>query len=433
MFYTGGFIRMTKGCIVLDENLKNPQKYDVIIAGGGPSGLFCAAAVSKNKKKVLLLEKKNSCGKKLLITGLSQCNLTQDGDIKSFFTHYGDNGNFLKSSFLNFTNKDLVRFFNERGLETIVEKGNKVFPRSKKASDVLEILLSECRVNGVEIRCGEAVVSASVSSSQKSSLFTVRTNYGEYKGENLVVATGGMTYPATGSAGDGYSIAESLCHSVSDTAPALCSVAISGYEFSGLSGISFENAKISLFHDNKKIKESYGDILLTHKGLSGPGILHMSRYIKSGDTIKISFLPLFTKEAFKKDFSEKISIGGTKKVLSVIQDYGLYERFSKKIFDICNIPYELTCAHLPKDKKNRLSDEICEHSFKVESLAGINEAMVTRGGVSLSEINQKTMESKVCPHLYFTGEVLDIDGDTGGYNLQAAFSTGYAAAKNIMS
>ncbi|MDD4126779.1 MAG: NAD(P)/FAD-dependent oxidoreductase [Methanomicrobium sp.] len=419
---------MTKGCMVLDENPKNPKKYDVIIAGGGPSGLFCAVTASKEKKKVLVLEKKNSCGKKLLITGLSQCNLTQDGDIKSFFTHYGDNGKFLKSSLLNFTNKDLVRFFNERGLETVVEKGNKVFPVTKKALDVLEILLLECKKNGALIICDEKIISAS----QKSGFFAVKTDCREYICENLVIATGGITYPATGSTGDGYNIAKSFGHTVAETGPALCSVNISDYEFSDLPGISFENAKISIYHDNKKIRESFGDILFTHTGLSGPGILHMSRYIKPGDMLKISFLPMFFPDSFIKDFSERIIADGKKTVRSVIQGYGLYERFAKKILDICGISYDITCAHLPKDKKIRLSKELCEHNFSVSALASLNEAMVTRGGVILSEINPKTMESKVCPHLYFTGEVLDFDGDTGGYNLQAAFSTGYAAARNII-
>lgn len=417
--------------------------YDVIVAGGGPSGLFCAANTASAGKKVLLLEKKNSCGKKLLITGLSQCNLTQNGDIRNFFLHYGANGKFLKPSLMNFTNSDLISFFNERGLETVVEKNNKVFPKSKKASDVLEVLLLECQKKCVIIRCGEKLISASqIKSSQINSaelpsfseddvIFKIKTNAGDYFCRNFVVATGGITYPATGSTGDGYLVAEGFGHKTIDPRPALCAVKISEYEFSDLAGISFEGAKISLFRNNKKVHECFGDVLFTHTGLSGPGILHMSRYIEPEDTIKISFLPEFNIDFFSKNLSEKIALNGKKTIKSVLMEYNLYERFVRKILKLCKIPVDLTCAHLSKESKKRIVTEMCSQEFHVESLSGINEAMVTRGGVSLLEINPKTMESKICRGLFFIGEVLDIDGDTGGYNLQSAFSTGFLAAKKI--
>ncbi|MBN2733273.1 MAG: NAD(P)/FAD-dependent oxidoreductase [Methanomicrobiaceae archaeon] len=416
---------MTTGCFVVS---KTAEKFDVIVAGGGPAGLFCAAWVSGAGKKVLLIEKKDSCGKKLLITGLSQCNLTQDGDIKSFFSHYGDNGKFLRPSLLSFKNTDLISFFNERGLETVAEKGNKIFPATKKAQDILRILLSECERNGVLINCCEGIIDAF----KKDDLFVVNTAKSSYSCENLVIATGGITYPATGSTGDGYKIAKGFGHTISETGPALCAVSVFGYNFQSLSGISFRDVKISLYHENKKAKENSGDILFTHTGLSGPGILHMSRFIKPGDTLRISFIPGMTADAFRQDFSKKTAESGIKTVKSVLLEYGFPERFAKKIMDLSETANTLTCAHLSKDKRNIIVGQICEHNFIVNSLSGLNEAMVTRGGVSLSEINPKTMESKICPHLYFAGEVLDIDGDTGGYNLQAAFSTGYMAAKNII-
>jgi len=414
------------GCFVVSKCV---EIYDVIVAGGGPAGLFCAALASGAGKRVLLIEKNNTCGKKLLITGLSQCNLTQDGEIKSFFTHYGDNGKFMRPSLLNFTNMALISFFNEHGLDTVVEKGNKIFPASKKASDVLEILLTECKKNGAEIHCGDGISKIS----QKNGIFLVNTSESSYSSKNLVIATGGITYPQTGSTGDGYKIAEGFGHKISETGPALSSVSVSGYNFTDLSGISFQNAKISLFRDNKKLRDNSGDILLTHTGLSGPGILHMSRFIKPGDNLKISFIPFMATDAFRKDFSEKTAAGKTKAVKAVLSEYNLPGRFVKKILELSDIESDLKCAHLSKDKRNNIIKNICEHNFVVNSLCGLNEAMVTRGGVSLSEINPKTMESRIIPGLYFTGEVLDIDGDTGGYNLQAAFSTAFAAAKNIIS
>ncbi|MBP2133720.1 putative Rossmann fold flavoprotein [Methanomicrobium sp. W14] len=419
---------ITKGCAVLN---KSTEYYDVIIAGGGPSGLFCAVSASEGKNRVLVIEKNEICGKKLLISGLSQCNITQSGDIKNFFIKYGDKekGNFLKPSLFNFTNDDLVNFFNERGLETVVEKQNKVFPVSKKSSDVLEVLLDECSAKNVIIKCGETLTKACF----EDSSFLVETLAKRYSCRSLVIATGGITYPKTGSTGDGYKIAEHFGHTVKKASPALCPVYVRDNHFACLSGISFKNAGISLYRRNKKEKELFGDILFTHRGLSGPGILHISRYAEPGDTIKISFIGKIRKEDFLKDFTEKISLNGTKSVKSVITGYGLYERFARRILDLLEIKHDQKCAHLSKSKRNDISEGICDHPFVIDSIGGLNEGMVTKGGVDLKEVNPKTMESRICRNLYFTGEVLDIDGDTGGYNLQAAFSTGYLAGQNISS
>lgn len=399
-----------------------------IIIGGGPAGLFCAIHAAEGGRQVLVLEKKKACGRKLLITGTGQCNLTHAGEVTEFFEHYGDHGKFLRPALLGFTNRDLLRFFEERGLQTVTEPNGKVFPTSRKAADVLAFLLEECRRVGVEIRCGEVVKEVGVS--EKG--FLVRTTSAAYHADALVIATGGATYQATGSTGDGYTMARALGHTVTEIAPALATVEVKDNPFADLAGVSFENLSISLFHEHKKIHEQTGDLLFTHTGLSGPGILHLSRYISSGDVLRVSFLPGTSREALVNDLVEKTASNGNRLVRTILNDYPLPDRFLRKLLDAAGIPDDLTAAHLTKKGRTRIVTHLIEWPLTVQALSDFDEAMVTRGGVSLDEVNKKSMASKVVPDLYFIGEVLDIDGDTGGYNLQAAFSTGVAAARAIV-
>jgi predicted Rossmann fold flavoprotein len=405
------------------------EHYPVIIIGGGPAGLFCAAGAAGAGQQVLLLEKMPSCGKKLLITGSGQCNLTHDGNISDFFSKYGDHGAFLRSSLRRFSNHDLVKWFTERGLGLAPDESGKVFPQSRRASDVLSMLLESCRDTGVLVRCGEAVRDVRVSAGG----FHIRTEKAEYESEVLVIATGGASYPATGSAGDGFSLASSLSHRIVQIAPALVPVRVMEYPFSDLAGISFEGLTFSLYRGGKKIRDLRGDLLFTHAGLSGPGILHLSRYIMPDDTLKISFLPGMTQEMLKKDLVSRIAASGTKQVKSILSKYSLPARFTARLLELSDIPADLTGAHLLKKERDELIRLLSAFPLRILGPGGWNEAMVTRGGVCIEEVNQDTMESLLVPHLYFIGEVLDIDGDTGGYNLQAAFSTAMAAAKALSS
>ncbi|MCK4269068.1 MAG: aminoacetone oxidase family FAD-binding enzyme, partial [Methanogenium sp.] len=300
---------------------------------------------------------------------------------------------------------------------------------TKKSSDVLEVLLSECKKRGVEIHCNETVHDLAI----KDGRFILKSGVAEYHADNLVIATGGASYPATGSSGDGYALARQLGQTITEISPGLSPAYIEDYHFSDLSGISFENISLSLFKDNKKISQQRGDLLFTHTGLSGPGVLDLSRYIAPGDLLKISFIPDMDTETFRKDLTERFQANQTKQVKTILSEYSLPERFVKRILELTEIPPELTCAHLSKKLRNRLIMNLTELPFRVKKLAGFEKAMVTRGGVSLGRINQKSMESQLVPHLWFIGEVLDIDGDTGGYNLQAAFSTAMLAAEHILS
>jgi predicted Rossmann fold flavoprotein len=401
----------------------------VIIIGGGPSGLFCALRTAGEGRTVVVLEKMPSCGRKLLLTGLGQCNLTHDGEIRTFFEKYGDNGSFLRPALLNFSNQDLIRFCEENGLPLETTESGKIFPRSRNASDVLALLLRECRVRGVEICCQEPVREVDHTGHR----FVVRTHRTTHHASHLVIATGGASYPATGSTGDGYAMARSLGHTVVSPAPALTPVYGKEYPFAHLAGISFSHLSLSLFRKGIRIRESTGDLLLTHTGLSGPGVLHLSRYITDGDELRISFLPGFDTPGLSRSLQEASSVQGTRPVKGILTGYGLPARFVSGILTQAGIPETLTGAHLSRKDRDRLAAMVCAFPFRVGRIGGFEEAMVTRGGVSLREIDPKTMESRVVRGLYCVGEVLDIDGDTGGYNLQAAFSTAASAARDLVS
>ncbi|UUX93096.1 NAD(P)/FAD-dependent oxidoreductase [Methanoplanus endosymbiosus] len=437
--------------------MNNNFIFDTIIIGGGPAGLFCAAKINGEKdidensgKKILILEKKKLCGRKLLITGTGQCNITNTEEIKKFPAHYGGNGNFLKPSFSSFSNTDLISYFQNRGLPLVTDKNGKIFPESKKAADVLDLLIRECEKGGVRINTDDTVIRTEYLNNKlpgdpglsgeniseegcSDRTFVIHTENNRYECRNLVVATGGMTYPATGSAGDGYRFAKGFGHTVISPSPALAAVYTRNSELSELSGISFEDVKVSLFRDNNKISEQSGDLLITHKGFSGPCVLHLSRHIVPGDHLRISFISGKNPEIFRQEITAEIEGNSTKMIRKVLSEFGLPDRFVRKYLDISEISEDLTCAHLNKKMRNRIISGLLGYEVRVDSLSGLNEAMVTKGGVDLKEINRKTMESKIISGLYFIGEVLDIDGDTGGYNLQAAFSTAFAAARAVSS
>ena len=404
------------------------ENYSLIVIGGGPAGLFCSLRAAGDGLRILIVEKGPRPGRKFLLSGSGQCNITHDGEIGSFLSHYGDNGRFLKPALMNFQNRDLVSFFTERGLPFMTEPGGKVFPLSRKASWILEVLVKECTAAGVEIRCDDPVLEVSV----RDERFSIRTGQETYRADQLVIATGGITYPVTGSTGDGYIFARSLGHSVTEVGPALTAVTIQDYPFPDLAGISFPNVTISLARAGQKRRQLSGDVLLTHAGLSGPGILDFSRHIRPGDTIRISFLPGIDYQKLKETLLDRIAASGRVPVRTALKVYRLPERFLNRLLTLAGLDPDLTGAHLSSKNRAALIEVLTGCPFVVSRLGEIHEAMVTRGGVARTEVNPKTMESRLVPGLFFVGEVLDIDGDTGGYNLQAAFSTAALAARRIV-
>jgi predicted Rossmann fold flavoprotein len=406
------------------------KNYDVIIIGAGPAGLFAGINSGGENRRVLILEKNSSAGKKLLISGAGQCNLTHDGRIMDFLNYYGDNGRFLKHSLLNYTNDDLLNFFRNKGLDFISNENGKIFPSTLKAIDVLNILLQECDRKKTDIKYNQRV--EDVDYNEKDLSFFVKTNGEEYKSKYLVIATGGKSYINTGSTGDGYIFAKKLGHSIEKTMPSLTPVYIKDYPFSELSGISFEGIPITLWRNNKKIKAFKGDILLTHRNISGPGILNFSRYILPGDIIKINFVGADNEEGFRSRFIEDIQQNGKLMVRTMLKEYFLPKRFIDNLLKLAGIDEDLKCAELNKKTRNNLIGKLMGFPMEVKALGDFHIAMATRGGVSLKEIYPKTLESRIVTGLYFAGEVLDVDGDTGGYNIQGAFSMGKLVAESII-
>lgn len=405
------------------------MKKKVIIIGAGPAGLFTAVQAKKENNKILILEKNSQAGKKLLMSGSGQCNLTHTGDVDDFLSHYGKNDMFLISSLYQFNNRALLDFFRKSGIDFIKDDNGKFFPSSLKAADILNVLINECRNKDIEINYNSTVYK--VNFKEENNSFLVSTDKNKYQSDYLVIAAGGKSYPTTGSSGDGYEFAEELGHNIVAPEPALTPVDIKDYSFSDLAGISLQNAELSLWRNKKVIKRWTGDILFTHKGLSGPGILNHSRYIKANDLIKINLLKVKNEAVLDKIFIKKFDENGNKLIKNVISEFHLPNRLLYAVLDKIKIDKNKKAAQLTKDERKKIVKILYSLKLNLDKTASFNQAMVTKGGIALSEIDPSSMESKLKPGLFAVGEVLDIDGDTGGYNLQAAFSTAYAAGKEI--
>jgi len=396
------------------------KTFDVIIIGAGPAGLFAAITSAGKGLRVGLLEKKSTPGLKLLISGTGQCNVTHAGPIGDFLTHYGEKNRFVRPAMYGFTNLDLVTFFEERGLAMKEVNAGKIFPETLSSRDVLRVMVNECLKQKVTIMYNSAVTSIS----KTVDGFEISSSDSLYKTMNVIVATGGRSYPSTGATGDGYAIAQALGHIIVDVAPSLTSVYVQDYFFTSCAGISLDQAFIHLYRKGKKIRQTVGDLLFTHKGLSGPGIIDFSRYILEGDTIKLSLVDFKNREEFEKDFLSEVSANGKKLLKNLLSRYEIPERLIIAIFELHGISLDIKSADLDKKTRKLLVESLMELPFVVERLGGFKEAMATRGGVNLSEVNPNTMESRLVKGLYFVGEVLDVDGDTGGYNIQFACSSG---------
>jgi predicted Rossmann fold flavoprotein len=403
------------------------EQFDVVVIGAGPAGLFCAIHAVCSNNRVLLLEKNPDPGKKLLLSGSGHCNITHDGDIRNFHARYGNHGKFLKAALFAFTNTDLIKFFGERGLPMVTEENGKIFPKTLRSDDVLAALLVESRERGIILHCGEAVTGIL----RVSDGFEISTTHGVYRALIVVIATGGASYPKSGSTGDGYHFAASMGQPVTEIGPALTPLLIRNFPFASLSGMSFPNMHFSLWRAKKKISDYMGDVLFTHLGLSGPGILDASREIRADDEIRLSFVGTLKREEFAADLRRRIQESKNWQIGTILAAYPIPERLNWKLLSLSGIPEDLKGNHFSSEQRVKLIANCTEFPLTVSAPGGFSVAMVTRGGVALENINPKTMESTIISSLYFVGEVLDIDGDTGGYNLQAAFSTAFLAGRSI--
>ena len=404
----------------------------VLVIGGGAAGMFAAIFAAYNGNEVHLFEKNEKLGKKLFITGKGRCNITNASDMDTLFGSVVTNSKFLYSSFYGYTNQDVIDFFERIGVATKVERGNRVFPVSDHSSDVIAGLLRELEQLGVEIHLRSEVTNVI----GKESFEAIRLKNGrQIEGDACIVATGGCSYQTTGSTGDGYRFAKACGHQVTELVPALVPLVIKEQFVRELQGLSLRNVEASIFDREKKLYSDFGEMLFTHYGVSGPLMLSASSYIgkhlKEKDlTLMIDLKPALSYEQLDqrvlRDFEENIN--------------KQFKNAIGKLFPTKLIPIMLECSGIDPEKKvNRITKEerqafvrlIKNFTLTITGLRDFNEAIITQGGVAVKEINPSTMESRLVSNLYFVGEVLDLDALTGGFNLQIAWSTGYAAGNSI--
>jgi predicted Rossmann fold flavoprotein len=389
----------------------------MLILGAGPAGLACGIMAALCGERSLVLEKNDRPGQKLRLAGSGQCNLTRGGHVSDFLNHYGGKtqSRFVKPALFAFPNTEICRFFEQRGVPLVEREDGKIFPRSLQSNDVLRALLDALETNGGHLRTGVRIDAVR----RTEDGFCVETNQGTFLSQRLAIATGGMSYPRTGSTGDGYRWAEQLGHRIVPVRPALTPVIVERYPFAGAAGISFENVRIAIDRSGKKIRESRGDVLLTHRGLSGPGILDVSRFLEPKDTL---CLPIC-----ENAIELKTLLSGKRLLKNALAPLGIPDRLLLLLFSELGISPERTAAELDRNTRQRLQQSLEGFAFVVKHLGDFDEAMATCGGIALEEVHRQTMESRIVPGLFFCGEVLDVDGDTGGYNIQFALSSGFLA------
>jgi predicted Rossmann fold flavoprotein len=409
------------------ESKQKKTSYDVLIIGGGPAGMFGAIMMKRHFRRVAILEKNDRLGKKLLLSGSGQCNLTHSGNTREFESKYGSKGQFLKPALKGFDNVSLLSFFEDKGILFEERQDGKFFPTSGKALDILYVLEKELEKNCVAVLCNEKVVGVS----KTENGFRVETRDLILDSRVLVLATGGMSYPSTGSSGDGYAFAEMLGHAIVPVKPALSPVACKDFRGRHLAGLSFGEAGIGLWRNGKKKGSYNGALLFTHDGLSGPVIINNSRNFESDDILEINYIYPIDRDSFEKGLMERASRKLPPRVKRYLRELGLAERFCLDRMKEAGIDETVTISELGKKERRRLATRLTEDHLIIKEVKGYSIAMVTCGGVDTKEINRKTMESKKTKGLFFAGEIIDIDGETGGYNLQAAFSTAWLIANAV--
>lgn len=401
-----------------------------LIIGAGAAGCLCAVLCARGGERVTLLEKNEKTGKKLFITGKGRCNVTADYPPDEFLSGVVHGEKFLRSAIYSFTPENTKEFFRDLGVELVTERGNRVFPASGKSSDITRALDRALKAAGVDVKLDSEVKSVKF----ENKVFKVFMADGaEYTADSVVVATGGKSYPATGSTGDGYEIAKSFGHTVVKPVPSLASL-FTEESVRELCGISLKNVTLSaVTADGKRLDGKFGEMLFTDRGLSGPVALTLSTELNrvSGAVLHLDLKPALSHEKLEarilRDFEERKN-GDLKNVTRAL----LPERLNLYVLKRAGLQPDKKVNSVTKEERKRLADTVKDLTFRLKSIAPFEEAVVTSGGVNLKELTPKC-ESRLQKGLYFVGEVTDCDAVTGGYNLQIAFSTAAAAAKDILS
>ena len=404
----------------------------ILVVGGGAAGMMAAVTAARRGKNVLLLEKNEKLGKKLFITGKGRCNLTNSAEVEEFFNAVVSNPKFLYSSFYSFTNDQVIGFFEELGVKTKVERGGRVFPESDHSSDVIRALEQEMKRLGVRISLGTEVKEMLTEDGRAKG---VRLSSGRtIAADAVIVATGGISYPSTGSTGDGYRFARECGHKVTDLSPALVPMEVKEWYAKELMGLSLRNIGIRITDGKKKLYEEFGEMLFTHYGVTGPVILSASSIVgkklkEHPLTLHIDLKPALTEEQLDKRVLREFEANHNRQFKNAVDS--LFPAKLKPVaIELSGIPEEKKVNEVTKEERLHFVRLIKDFSMTLTGLRGYHEAIITKGGVSVKEIDPGTMESKLVKGLYFAGEVLDLDAVTGGYNLQIAWSTGYLAGAN---
>ncbi|MEE9912195.1 MAG: NAD(P)/FAD-dependent oxidoreductase [Deltaproteobacteria bacterium] len=429
---------------------------DIIVIGGGAAGLMAAGRAGQQGARVLLLEKTDSPGKKILISGKTRCNLTNSAELRSFIAMYGINGRFLHSAFARFFRPELLAFFEHYGLTAKVERGGRIFPVSDDARDVVSVFQKYLAENKVRVIFNAGVRSIVPG---EQSLFTVQTANGRYQARSVILATGGASWPATGSEGDGYAISTALGHRIVKPKPALVPLVVCEQKLArSMQGVSLRNVRATAFQGDgaavdaaltpacdygrgeKKmprppiIESRFGEMLFTHFGLGGPIILLMSlavvEALENGPvSILIDLKPALTREQLSKRLQSDLNNFGKRKIGTIWKDY-LPSKMIDPLIALSGMDEARQAHQVNAAEREKMIDLLKALRFNIKTPLPLSKAIVTAGGVALDEIDPRTMASRRVPGLFFCGEVMDIDADTGGYNLQAAFSTGYIAGES---
>ncbi len=402
----------------------------VVVVGGGPAGMMAAIAASKNNK-VILIEKNNKLGKKLFITGKGRCNVTNNKDISEFFDYIPTNPHFLYSALYTFTNEDTIKFFNERGVELKVERGDRVFPSSDKSSDIIKAFEKTLMEKNIEIKLGIAVKELKVENNKITSVILDNDDYIEC--DNVILATGGASYPQTGSNGDGFRFCKSLGHNVVSIKPSLVPIEINEAWVKDLQGLSLRNVQLTLLDKNNKIIfKGQGEMLFTHFGISGPLCLSASSLIKPGEKYKIilNLKPALSEKELDLRIQKDFLKYNNKDFKNALNDL-FPQKLIPIMINLSKIPENQKVNSITKEQRKFFLNLISNLTMDVRGLRSIEEAIVTSGGVDTKEIDPSTMKSKVVSNLSFAGEVIDVDAYTGGYNVQIAISTGFIAGSKI--
>ncbi len=416
----------------------------VIVIGGGPAGMMAAITAKENKNDVLIIEKNNQLGKKLLITGKGRCNITSSLEMEDFIKNTPGNGMFLYSAYQQYTNQDIIQFLKQQGLEVKEERGNRIFPVTDKSVDVLKCFTKRIKELDIDIKYNTKVVGILTEMVDgESTVIGVKTDRETINANKVILATGGKSYPLTGSTGDGYQLVEKLGHSITKIKPSLVPLEVyDKAECKELQGLSLRNVEIKLIdiEKNKQIYEDFGEMLFTHFGVSGPTILSSSAHLVRYKNID----KLFHEKKIVLKIDLKSALDEKKLNDRILRDFEdaknkQFKNSLDKLLPQKLIPAVITRSKINPNKKvneitkkerEQLIKEIKDFEIIIKGFRPIEEAIITSGGVNIKEINPKTMESKKVKGLFFAGEIIDVDSYTGGFNLQIAYSTGYVAGLN---